>query len=203
MLYVDTGATYRSVALAAQQKNTSLTDEPAVVALIQELHIQLRQPTETEKDGRLTTVLLDGKDVSWAIRSEEVSANASKVAAFAAVRRELVKLQQEIARQQDVVMEGRDITYRVLPTAQLKIFLTASVAARAQRRLQDLQTHGHDTTYKEVYKDLEERDERDSRRQADPLQVVPDAWVLDTTDLTIEEAIEQIVERATKIRAQK
>jgi CMP/dCMP kinase len=200
MLYIDTGAMYRAVAFAAKQNGVSFKDEDTLVELIQRIQIELRQPAETEKDGRLTTVLLDGEDISWAIRTEEMSSGSSQVAALAGVRQALVKLQQEIAMKQDVVMEGRDITYRVLPNAQLKVFLTASVEQRAQRRLVDLQHRGHDTTYEQVYKDLEERDERDSNRAADPLQVVEGVWVLDTTHMTIAEAVEDIVKRVQMMR---
>ncbi len=199
-LYIDTGAMYRAVALAAQQQHIPLDNEDQLVTCISGLKIELAQPNQDEKDGRLTTVLLNEKDVSWAIRTEETSANASKVAAFGKVRQELVKLQQDIAAHQDVVMEGRDITYRVLPQAQLKIYLTASVAKRAERRLLDLQRRGYDTTYEQVYKDIEERDARDSQRTADPLQIIPDAWVFDTTNFTISEVVDQIVQRIEKMR---
>jgi CMP/dCMP kinase len=200
MLYIDTGAMYRAVALAAQQENISLENEAAVVKLIARIKIELHRPTEEERDGRLTTVLLNNQDVSWAIRTEEIGSGSSQVAALVEVRKALVMLQQEIAMHQDVVMEGRDITFRVLPDAQLKIFLTASVEGRVKRRLLDLQHRGQDATYEQVLQDLQERDQRDSQRLADPLQVVEGVWVLDTSDLTIEEVVEQIVQRAQQMR---
>jgi cytidylate kinase len=125
-LYVDTGAMYRTTALLAQKNKIDLTDEPQVVALVKKAKMEMRNPKKKEQDGRLTTVILDGEDISWQIRTEEVSSGASKVAILPQVRVELVAKQQEIARNQNVIMEGRDITYRVLPNADLKIYLTAS-----------------------------------------------------------------------------
>lgn len=200
LLYVDTGAMYRVTALLALQKQISFEQEDDLVAAIQAAKMEMRNPTEAEKDGRLTTVLLNGQDVSWEIRTEAVSLGSSKVAVLKKVRQELVKKQQEIAASQDVVMEGRDITFRVLPTAQLKIFLTASDETRAKRRLMELQSKGQDVTFQQVYDDLVERDKRDMEREIDPLHVTDDAWVIDTSDLDIDEVVELIVSRAKELR---
>lgn len=194
-LYVDTGAMYRVVAYIGVEKKVSLDDEDALVELIEESKIYMRNPKDEEKDGRLTTVLLNDEDVSWKIRTEQMSAGASQVAQYAQVRAALVKKQQKIARDQNVVMEGRDITFRVLPEANLKIFLTASDIVRAKRRYMELQTRGQDAEFDEVYKDLLERDYRDTHRTVDPLHVVGDAWVLDTSDLSIDQVVDLIEAR--------
>jgi cytidylate kinase len=200
-LYVDTGAMYRTTALLALNNNTDAADEDKVVALLNNCKMEMRNPTLEEQDGRLTTVLLNGEDVSWKIRTEEVGQNSSKVAALKKVRENLVHKQQQIAEGQNVIMEGRDITYKVLPDAQIKIFLTASDETRAKRRYLELQMRGKDITFEQVYNDLLERDKRDMERAVDPLQIVEGSWVLDTTQLTIEEVVELIVAKAEEMQA--
>ena len=194
-LYVDTGAMYRMVAYLAIENHVGFEDEDVLVKLIEKSSMHMRNPKEEEKDGRLTTVILDDEDVSWKIRTEQVSAGSSKVAQFPKVRAALVKQQQKIAQTQSVVMEGRDITFRVLPEAELKIFLTASDIVRAKRRYLELQTRGQDVDFESVYKDLLERDQRDTQRKIDPLHITSDAWVLDTSDLAIEKVVDLIEAR--------
>lgn len=200
-LYVDTGAMYRTTALLAKEHDVDWKDEQAVADIVSKVSMMLRNPLEEEKDGRQITVLLNDRDVSWAIRTEEISIGASIVAQHAIVRKELVKKQQEIARKTDVVMEGRDITFRVLPEAQMKIYLDASVETRAKRRHQELLARGVDTSFEQVYKDIEGRDARDMQRDVDPLHVVDSAWVLDTTNLDIEEVVQLIVDKAHQLGA--
>jgi CMP/dCMP kinase len=200
-LYVDTGAMYRMTAYLSIQKNIPFEDEDKIVTAIQHSEMMMRNPNENEKDGRLTTVFLDGDDVSWKIRTEDVSIGASLVAVLPKVRQELVKKQQAIAENQDVIMEGRDITYRVLPNADLKIFLTGSDIVRAKRRHVQLQAKGEDASFEEVYKDLIERDARDMERSVDPLQITDDAWVIDTSDLSIDEVVDSIVAKAETMLA--
>jgi len=199
-LYVDTGAMYRTTALLGKQENVDWNNEQGLVELLQKHRIELRNPLETEKDGRQITVLLNGKDISWDIRTEEMSRGSSIVSQYALVRKELVKQQQQIAQQNDVVMEGRDITFRVLPHAQLKIYLDASPEVRAKRRHQELLIRGIDTSLEEVYKELQERDQRDMNRNVDPLQVTRDAWLLDTSALTIEEVVNVIEDRVKQLQ---
>lgn len=199
-LYVDTGAMYRVTALLAKNHAVDLTNEPELVKLVLAAKMEMRNPNDQEKDGRLTTVLLDGEDVSWKIRTEEISAGASKVAALAEIRKVLVKKQQEIAVGQDVIMEGRDITYRVLPQAQLKIYLTANDMVRAERRHFQLQMRGVDVSFEEIFKDTLERDQRDTTRTNDPLQITPGAWVVDTTDVEINKVVEMIVAKVNVLR---
>lgn len=195
-LYVDTGAMYRMAALLALRNQVDFQDEIKIVELINSSKMEMRNPEGQEQDGRLTTVILDGEDVSWKIRTPEATDGSSKVAVLPKVRESLVKKQQIIAESQSVIMEGRDITSKVLPNAQLKIYLTASDIVRAKRRHLELQIRGVDATFDQVYQDLLERDERDMNRAADPLHIVEDAWVVDTSDLSIEKVVDLIVGRA-------
>ncbi|PWU23781.1 (d)CMP kinase [Candidatus Cerribacteria bacterium 'Amazon FNV 2010 28 9'] len=194
-LYVDTGAMYRASALIALRANIPFAEEAKIVEEVKKHTIGMHAPTVEEQDGRLTTVLLDGEDVSWKIRTEQVSQGSSIVAAHKNLRAELVRQQQEIAKTQSVVMEGRDITFRVLPDAQLKIFLTATDTERARRRHIELLEKGQDVTFEQIHTDLLERDKRDMERDVDPLHIVPDAWVIDTSTLSIEQVVDLIVEK--------
>jgi cytidylate kinase len=191
-LFIDTGAMYRMAALLADEAGVDPKDEAKVVELINHSKMDMHHPTQDEEDGRLLTVLLNQEDVSWKIRTENISKKAAVVSAHPAVRKILVKKQQQIAKGQNVVMEGRDIAYNVLPNAQIKIFMTASEVVRTKRRLLQEQSKGHDVTYEEVNKELRERDERDTKRETDPLKIVNDAWVIDTSDLTIQQVINAI-----------
>jgi len=194
-LYVDTGAMYRATALLGERHKIALDDEVSLVKLINKAKIEMRNPTNGEKDGRLTTLLLNDEDVSWAIRTEKMSKGSSAVAVLPLVRKALVKKQQQIALGQDVVMEGRDITYRVLPNADLKIYLTASDEVRAKRRQLQLQIRGQDIEFEKVYAEMIKRDKQDMGRKSDPLKIVPEAWVLDTSTLEIDHVVAMIVEK--------
>lgn len=198
-LYVDTGAMYRATALLALRNNVDPNDEEAVAALLPQHEIRLSTPEGDQEDGRKITVFLDGEDVSWAIRTEEVSQGASQVALHAKVRQELVKQQQAIAAHTNVVMEGRDITFRVLPNAQLKIFLTAATDTRAEWRHTELLERGQDISMDEVKKELQKRDDRDMHRDVDPLHATDDAWYLDRSHMNLEETLDLIEQRAKKL----
>jgi len=200
-LYVDTGATYRVAALLAKQAGIDWSDQDQVAALAKSAIIDMHNPTPQESDGRQTTVIVNGQDVSWSIRTEDMGKGASAVAKLPLVRQELVKKQQAIAASQDVVMEGRDITYRVLPEAQLKIYLTANANIRAHRRHQELLTRGEDVTFDSVLNDLLARPKQDTERDTDPLKSVPNAWVLDTTNLDIESVVDQIEAKVNEINS--
>lgn len=195
-LYVDTGAMYRMTALLCLEQGVDMNNEQAVADLVEKTTMEMRNPTKEEQDGRLTTVFMNGEDVSWKIRTQEVSQGSSQVAVHPLVRKILVKKQQEIAAGQNVIMEGRDITFKVLPQAQLKIFLTANDTIRAKRRHQQLLVKGIYSRFDDVYKELKERDERDLSRDTDPLHIVEDAWVIDTSDLSIEKVVDLIVNKA-------
>ena len=201
-LYIDTGAMYRVTALLGLRNKIDLNNEVKLVPLVAQAKIEMKNPTATESDGRLTTVFLDGEDVSWAIRTEEVSRGASQVAVHPKVREILVKKQQEIAKQQNVVMEGRDITHKVLPQANMKIYLTANEIVRTTRRHFDLLSKGVDAEFEEVHQDLLTRDKRDEERTIDPLQIVSDAWVIDTSDLRIDQVVDLIIAKAKVVLEQ-
>lgn len=199
-LYVDTGAMYRTAALISLRAGIDLEDEATVTELVKKHQIELSQPSKEEQDGRLITVLLDGEDVSWAIRTDEVSKNSAVVAKYPGLRQVLVKKQQQLAAKNNVVMEGRDITYKVLPDAQVKIFLTADQEIRARRRRKQEQSRGKDVTFEEIYQELKARDENDMNRSVDPLQIVPEAKVVDTSQMSINQAVEVIVREVEKVR---
>lgn len=200
-LYVDTGAMYRALTLYAQRKDIVLTDEFRIVSLLQndQPNVELKVPDGEEKDGRLCTVLLNGEDVSWKVRAEEVSRGVSVITQYGGVRDMITPIARSIAMTQSVVMEGRDITSVVLPDADLKIYMEADALERAKRRHRELLMRGEDISLESVYQDLVERDERDSKRDIAPLKKVEGAWILDTTGLTIDAVAEQIVTKVNQI----
>ena len=190
-VYVDTGAMYRAVTLKALRQGIPAQDAAGVIAVAEKTDIRLAY----RFDGSVSSlqVWLDGEDVSEAIRSLEVTNHVSAVAAVAGVRAAMVRLQQRMAASGGVVMDGRDIGTVVLPQAELKVFLTASVAVRTQRRWLELQAKGIMVEPAELEKQIEQRDYLDSHREADPLRQAEDAILLDTTGLSIAEVIEIVV----------
>ena len=177
-LYVDTGAIYRTVGLAAFRRGIGSRDRDAVVSMLPELDIQLRYG-----DDGLQHMFLDGDDVSAEIRLPEISIYASDVSAYPEVRAYLMEMQRSLARTNSVIMDGRDIGTVVLPDAGLKIFLTASPEARAQRRLLELEKKGQSVTFEEVLRDIQYRHKNDSERDAAPLKQAEDAVLVDTTEI--------------------
>jgi len=202
-LYIDTGAMYRVVALLAIKNKINFSNESKLVEILKKSTIEMRNPRGKEKDGRLITILLDNKDVSWEIRTEKVTEGSSKIAIHPKIRKILVKKQQEIAKNQNAIMEGRDITSNVLPNANLKIFLTADPEIRAKRRHTQYLHQGINISLEDVFKDLIERDERESNRKTNPMKIVPDAWVLDNNNLTIEENVDIIVAKTKSMMNEK
>ncbi|RLC60133.1 MAG: (d)CMP kinase [Chloroflexota bacterium] len=191
-LYFDTGVMYRAVTWAALQRGIPIEDEAAVTALAERLRIDVTPPTVD--DGRQYTVLADGVDVTWAIRTPEVDANVSSVSAYRGVRGAMVRQQRRIAAGGRIVMVGRDIGTVVLPDADLKIYLDATVEERARRRWRELRARGEETDYEVVLTSMRRRDTIDSHREVSPLRVAEDAVVVDTTDMSIEEVL-AVVER--------
>jgi cytidylate kinase len=189
-LFFDTGVMYRAVALAAYQTGVNPADEEAVSTLAEKITIDV-QPV-TARDDRTSTVLLDGDDVSWAIREPVVDESVSRVSAYPRVRAAMVDQQRKIGLRRKVVMIGRDIGTVVLPEADLKIYLEASLEVRARRRFQDLDARGRDQTLEEVQSALARRDEADTGRDLSPLRPAKDAVVIDTSALTPEETIQKI-----------
>lgn len=188
-IYVDTGAIYRTVGLAAALRKLDPKDKAAVVAMLPEISIRLAYG----EDG-LQHMYLDGEDVTSRIRTPEISLYASGVSAHPEVRTYLMEMQRSLARENDVVMDGRDIGTVVLPDAGLKIFLTASPEARARRRYSELIAKGQDVQYEDVLRDLKLRDENDSTRAAAPLKAAEDALLLDTTEMDFEESCRAVAE---------
>lgn len=187
-MYVDTGALYRAVALCAIQKNIEPDDSQRVSEMLSEIKVQLAFNYRFEK-----VVLLDGRDVSSRIRTPEVSMAASKISALPQVRAYLLDLQRDIAKENNVIMDGRDIGTVVLPDAKVKIFLTASPQVRAERRYKELSEKGANVSFDEVLRDVNERDYNDSHRKTAPLKPAEDSVFVDTTDLDFEQSVEKII----------
>ena len=177
-LYVDTGAIYRTVGLAAFRQGIDRRDEAAVSAMLPELEIRMAYNEQGEQ-----RMYLNGEDVSAAIRMPEISLCASDVSALPAVRAYLLEMQRKMAREHNVIMDGRDIGTVVLPDAELKIFLTASAEARAERRLKELAAKGVEADFASVLRDIRYRDEQDSSRAAAPLRPARDSVTVDTTEI--------------------
>lgn len=191
-LYFDTGVMYRAVTLAVLRAGIPVDDEPQVSTIAERVEIDV-QPASVP-DGRQYDVLMDGEDVTWAIRSPEVDAHVSKVSMYGRVRQAMTERQREIGRRGRVVMVGRDIGTVVLPEAGLKIYLEAEVEARAGRRFAELQARGETATYAEVLESVRTRDQLDSTRDLAPLRPAADAVVLDSTKLTPQQVLEQVLE---------
>lgn len=183
-LYVDTGAMYRSIGLYALRQGVDPKDEAAVTALLPRIQIELRYVNGAQR------VLLCGEDVSEAIRAENVGMATSAVSAHPSVRAFLLELQRGMARTHDILMDGRDIGTVILPNATVKIFLTASAEARADRRFKELQEKGVDTDYQTVLEDIRRRDYQDSHRATAPLRQAEDAVLLDTSELDLEQSFQ-------------
>lgn len=180
--HIDTGSMYRAVTLIALERKINLADETNY-SFVKDLDIKYQQ----EK------VFVDGRDVTTAIREPIVNENVSLVSSFPSVRKELVALQKKAASQGNVIVDGRDIGTVVMPEADLKIFLIASVDERSKRRLYDLLNSGKEVDINKVKQDLSIRDEKDSTRKESPLVKASDAILLDTTDLSINETVEKII----------
>lgn len=186
-IYVDTGAIYRTLGLAVKRAEISAKDEAGVTALLPALKIELCH----DADGK-QRMLLNGEDVSEAIRMPDISIYASDVSAMPVVRAFLLEMQRDLAKKHNLIMDGRDIGTVVLPDAQLKIFLTASADERAKRRLKQLKEQGVASTFEDVLRDIEYRDKNDSRRAAAPLKKAEDAVVVDNTANTFEQSVDEI-----------
>jgi cytidylate kinase len=197
-LLLDTGALYRSIALAARNAGLSWDDVDGVSKLA--LATANRGGVRFEAGAGAPRVLLDGNDVSLLIRTQEISQGASKVSAMPGVRAALLELQRSAAAIGGVVLEGRDIGTVVLPDAEAKFFLTASVAVRAKRRFKELVAKGETPDEGAVRREVEERDARDSQRAIAPLKQAPDAVLVDTSDLPIDAVVQAIVERVEQVR---
>lgn len=186
-IYVDTGALYRTIGLYMSQHMEDTKDAKTVEALLPKVSVELRFI------GGEQRVFLNGEDVSEKIRTPQAAMHASNVSAIPAVRAFLLDMQRELAASSNVIMDGRDIGTVVLPEAQVKIFLTASVEARAKRRLAEHEARGEQIDFDELVREIETRDYHDSHRAAAPLKQAEDAVLVDTTDLSFEESVEKII----------
>ncbi len=191
-IYVDTGALYRTVGVAALRRGIRTDDREKVAAMLPEITAELKF------ENGIQHVFLNGEDVSDAIRKPEASMAASNVSAIPAVRAFLFGLQKEIAKNNNVIMDGRDIGTVILPDAQLKIFLTASAEVRAKRRFDELAEKGTPVEYDALLDEIKQRDYNDSHRAAAPLKAAEDAVPLDSSDLTLDEVVNRITELANK-----
>ena len=189
-LLFDTGALYRAVTLAAGRANVTPDDGAALARLAERSAVQLRPPSV--HDGRLADVLLDGEDVTWAIRSPQVDTAVSEVSAHPAVRQALLPMQRQIADGARVIMVGRDIGTVIAPDAGTKIYLDASPEERARRRYIELRERGVETDYEAVLSDLRTRDAYDSARPTSPLAAATDATTIATDGRTVEELVTEI-----------
>ncbi|MBQ1459038.1 (d)CMP kinase [Butyrivibrio fibrisolvens] len=187
-IYVDTGAMYRAMALYLSRMNVNPDNADEVGEKAQSAEITIKYV-----DGE-QVVMLGDENVNGLIRSPEVSAMASRTSQVARLREKLVELQQKLAETENVVMDGRDIGTVVLPNADLKIYLTASVQVRAMRRYKEMIAKGQEAVLEEIEKDIEDRDYRDMHREASPLKQADDAVLVDTSDMSIEEVADKIIE---------
>ncbi len=192
-LYVDTGAMYRAAGLLAIDNEIEITveNQEKIVEKLAEAEFYLENSLD-ENSNLITLVSLNGEDVSNKIRTQKISEAASKVGTLPLIRKILVKKQQKLAENFNVIMEGRDIGLRVLPDAQLKLYLTADLEERARRRFMQAKQIHPNITLEEIKKQIAERDYLDMHREIDPLIIVPDAIVLDTTHLSTEEVVDSI-----------
>jgi len=192
LLYLDTGAMYRAVTWLVMSSNVPLNDEKAIADLIKDVSIKLTSPNAVDLP---TVVHIDDQEVTTAIRTPEVTANVSTIAAQSAVRAKLVEMQQQWGKTGGIIAEGRDVGTNVFPDAELKIFLTATVEERAKRRWQDLQNQGRDDIdLKQLAQDIQHRDEQDSNREIAPLKKADDAIELITDNLSIDRVVDKIIE---------
>ncbi len=191
-IYLDTGAMYRAVTWLAMQQQVDVTDLMGIARLLETLQLEFK-----EEQG-VQHLYCNGTDVTEAIRSPQVSANVSAVAMIPLVRETLVAQQQHIAANCDVLMDGRDIGTTVLPDAQYKFFLTASLEERARRRYLELKEKGVDANMEQIKADIALRDQKDSQREVSPLVQAPDAELIDTSNLSFDEVVEKLFDKIEK-----
>lgn len=187
-IYVDTGAMYRGLAIHFLDKGIQPQETEKVIEACKDAEVTIAY------EDAVQHVYLNGKDISSRLRNEEVGNMASVTSAIPEVRKKLLELQQNLAKTQNVIMDGRDIGTCVLPHADVKVYLTASVETRAKRRYQELQEKGEDCNLEEIAHDIEERDRRDMTREIAPLKLAEDAVLVDSSDMTIAEVVKTIVD---------
>ena len=188
LINIDTGSTYRCVALEVLNQNIPLDDQTAIIDIAKKINIDIKTFPEGDK------VFLNGEDVTEKIRSKEVTKIVSPISSIKEVRFVMVDLQRKLAEGKDIIMEGRDICTYVFPNANVKIYLDASIEERAKRRYKENQEKGIDMTFDEVMENISKRDENDKAKEVGALKVAEDSVVVDTTNLTIDEVVNRIIE---------
>ncbi len=191
-LYLDTGSMYRAVTLAGLIAGIDLANEDEIVSLARKIDIDIR-PFAGDEDGRQYTVLLNGQDVTWEIRTPIVDSNVSLVSSYPCVRQEMVRRQRQLGRRGQIVMVGRDIGTVVMPDAPLKLFITASPEERARRRWLDREEQGHAANYEAILADVNRRDQFDSSRKVSPLKAAEDAVIINNTGRSPEIILAEIL----------
>ncbi len=185
-IYVDTGAMYRGLAIHFLKKGIDPDDKDAVAEACDDADVKIGY------ENGIQQVWLNGENITSMLRTEEVGNMASKTSAIPAVREKLLELQRSLARNEDVIMDGRDIGTNILPNADVKIYLTASVETRAKRRYDELREKGEECSLEDISRDIQERDERDMNRETAPLKKAEDAILVDSSDMTIQEVVDTI-----------
>ena len=185
-IYVDTGAMYRGLAIHFLNRGIDPEDTDAVAEACRDAEVTIGY-----EDG-VQQIYLNGENVTSMLRTEETGNMASKTSAIPEVREKLLELQRSLAREKDVIMDGRDIGTNILPDADVKIYLTASVETRARRRYDELREKGEDCSLEEISRDIKERDERDMTREIAPLKKADDAVLVDSSDMTIQQVVDEI-----------
>ena len=185
-IYVDTGAMYRGLAIHFIKKGLKAEDIKGIVEACKDAEVSIVYENDVQQ------IYLNGENVTAMLRTEEVGNMASKTSAIPAVREKLLELQRTLAREKDVIMDGRDIGTNILPNADVKIYLTASVETRAIRRYKELLEKGENCVYEEIAQDIKERDERDMNREIAPLKQAEDAILVDSSEMTIDEVVKTI-----------
>lgn len=188
LINIDTGATYRCVTLEMINQNVSINEKDKIIKISETIKIDIKN-----NEG-IQTIFLNGEDVTDKIRSKEVTALVSQVSAIVEVRLNMVKLQRKLAEGKDVIMEGRDITTYVFPNADVKIYLDATEEERAKRRYLEMKEKNIEMSYEEVLENIKKRDDNDKKKEIGALKLAPDSIVVDTTNLTIEEVTDKIVD---------
>ena len=186
LVCIDTGATYRCVALYTINNNINPEDKERIIKSLDKINIDMTN------DNGIKRVFLNGEDVTTRIRENDIPLVAAKVSSIPEVRTKLVEIQRNLAKGKDVIMEGRDITTVVFPNADIKIYMDADEAERAKRRFLELQQKGADVTYEGVLKDIQQRDKQDKEKEVGALKIADDAIYLDTTNLSIEEVKKEV-----------
>jgi len=191
-LFLDTGVMYRAVTWAAIQAGLDVNDEASISKLVSDLKLEIKEPSKD--DGRINDVLINGVDVTWEIKNEDVNNNVSRISTYARVRQILTEKQRQFGKKGKIVMVGRDIGTVVLPDADLKIFLVASIEERAKRRYEEEKVRNSHANYADILENMKMRDKIDSSRELAPLVKAEDAVTVDTNGKTKDEVVEKILE---------